>query len=124
MLFHITDTSQEPFHSQISRQIREKLLTGELSDSDRLPTPQQLTRQLKIDTNTIARAYQELIDQGILRIDDFENYVINLPDDMKLKLTEEYITSRIQQVIVEMLSFGISRQQLLDTIEKLIKSEE
>ena len=124
MLFHITDTSQEPFHSQISRQIREKLLTGELSDGECLPTVQQLSRQLKIDTNTINRAYQELIDQGILKLDDSKNYVIDLPDKKKLELTEEYISRRFQQVIVEMKSLGISRQQLLDIIEKLIKSEE
>lgn len=55
-----------PFYRQIIRQIEHAILSGKLRSGDRLPTIRALAIELKVNPNTIAKAYGELEIRGIL----------------------------------------------------------
>jgi len=55
-----------PIYRQIIRQIERAVLSGRLSAGDRLPTIRSLAVELKINPNTIAKAYGELEIRGVL----------------------------------------------------------
>ncbi|MDR1352436.1 MAG: GntR family transcriptional regulator, partial [Treponema sp.] len=64
--FTLEQTSGTPVYRQIIRQIENGVLSGRLKTGDRLPTIRALAVDLKINPNTIARAYGELEIRGIL----------------------------------------------------------
>lgn len=62
----ISSTSGEPIYEQIKHQIREAVLSGELGAGEALPSLRRLAKELRISVLTVARAYNELADEGIV----------------------------------------------------------
>lgn len=60
------DLSPDPPYEQIRSQIAEDVLSGELQPGDRLPTVRSLASDLGLATNTVARAYRELEQAGVI----------------------------------------------------------
>jgi len=59
---------QEPSrrHHQVSQQIRSMIERGELADGQRMPSTQELARQLSVSCTTVQKALANLVDEGML----------------------------------------------------------
>jgi len=66
MKFEIDAKCGVPFYRQIIDQVQFAIANGSLATGDRLPTVRQLAVDLKINPNTVSRAYQELEIRGVL----------------------------------------------------------
>ena len=66
MAFHINTASRLPIYQQLAQQIREAIARGELQPEVGLPSVPQLSRELVVNPNTVARAYGELEREGLL----------------------------------------------------------
>ena len=64
--FNLDPKSGVPFYRQIIDQIRYGIATGELKVGEQLPTVRALAVQLKVNLNTVTKAYKELEIQKIL----------------------------------------------------------
>jgi len=58
--------SPEPIYLQIMDSIKHLVATGELKPGEQLPTVRQLATDLRINPNTVARAYLELDREGVI----------------------------------------------------------
>jgi GntR family transcriptional regulator len=64
--FSLEPSNGVPIYRQIIQQIEYAVLSGRMRPGDRLPTIRALAVELKINPNTIAKAYGELEIRGIL----------------------------------------------------------
>ncbi len=55
-----------PIYLQIVDQIRKQVASGELKPGDQLPTVRQLAAELRVNFNTVARAYRILDEAGLI----------------------------------------------------------
>ena len=60
MELYISNSGQEPIYAQITRQIKAKILNGELQQGDALPSIRLLAKELRISVITTTRAYEDL----------------------------------------------------------------
>jgi GntR family transcriptional regulator len=67
MMFHIQSASGVPIYRQIELQVKHAIAGGELHQDAALPPVRKLATELRINPNTVARAYQNLERDGILR---------------------------------------------------------
>ncbi len=58
--------SGQPIYLQIVEQIRKLVASGELKQGDQLPTVRQLATELRVNFNTVARAYRLLDEAGLI----------------------------------------------------------
>jgi len=58
--------SHVPIYLQIIEQIERQLAEGVLSPGDQLPTVRQLASDLRVNFNTVARAYRLLDEAGVI----------------------------------------------------------
>ena len=58
--------SNIPIYTQIVEQIRQQVVGGELSPGAQLPTVRALASDLRVNFNTVARAYRILDEAGII----------------------------------------------------------
>jgi len=58
--------SPTPLHDQLVGGIRALIAAGKLAAGDELPPVRQLAADLGVNLNTVARAYRELTDAGLL----------------------------------------------------------
>jgi GntR family transcriptional regulator len=58
--------SRQPIYLQIVEQVRKRVESGELKPGDQLPTVRQLATELRVNFNTVARAYRLLDEAGLI----------------------------------------------------------
>ncbi len=66
MFLHIDPANGQPIYDQVVRQVMFAVASGALRTGDFVPSVRELARQLAINPNTVARAYRQLRDDGIL----------------------------------------------------------
>jgi GntR family transcriptional regulator len=66
MLFHLNTSDDRPIYSQIGDQVKFAVAAGLLGPGESVPSVRELSKQLVVNPNTVARAYRELQGQGVL----------------------------------------------------------
>jgi len=67
MLVHVNSSSGVPLYLQIESQLKHAVASGALKQGDVLPPVRKLASELRINPNTVARAYQNLERDGVVR---------------------------------------------------------
>jgi len=66
MMLKLDFRSKVPIYAQIVEQIENLVANGVLKPGDQLPTVRQLAADLRVNFNTIARAYRLLDEAGVI----------------------------------------------------------
>ncbi|EFB77030.1 GntR family transcriptional regulator [Subdoligranulum variabile] len=66
MEIYLSNSGQEPIYAQITRQIKEQILSGQLHEGDALPSIRLLAKELRISVITTKRAYEDLESAGFI----------------------------------------------------------
>ncbi len=113
----ISNSSGRPIYDQISTQIKEKILTGELKEGDALPSMRLLAKELRISVITTKRAYEELERDGfITTMTGRGSFVAEKNTDL---VREEYL-KRIEEHIGEIVRLSASCDLSLEEITDMI----
>ncbi|WP_088548024.1 GntR family transcriptional regulator [Paenibacillus aquistagni] len=62
----ISNANGQPIYQQITAQIKNMIMTGELNEGDPLPSMRLLAKELRISVITTKRAYEELERDGFI----------------------------------------------------------
>ena len=66
MQIYLSNAEQEPIYAQITRQIKQQILSGALRPGDALPSIRLLAKELRISVITTKRAYEDLERDGFI----------------------------------------------------------
>ena len=66
MEIYLSNAGQEPIYAQITRQIKQQILSGQLRAGEPLPSIRLLAKDLRISVITTKRAYEELEADGFI----------------------------------------------------------
>ena len=118
MFFTIDPSSGLAIYEQVVRQLVFAIAGGVVQAGDMVPSVRELARQLAINPNTVARAYRQLQDDGVLQSVrgtglEVTNGACRRCQTERLKL----LRSRIQQVLVEAKQSRLEHAQLVSLVE-------
>jgi GntR family transcriptional regulator len=95
-----------------------------MKSGDKLPTIRTLSVDLKINPNTIARAYSELEIRGILETQVGSGTYIS---DKKPAMKDDSLNRKIREVVKrfvqELRDLGVENRELVKLIESYIKEK-
>ncbi len=108
-----------PFYRQIIRRIEDLVLAGTLPAGTRLPTIRSLAIQLKINPNTIAKAYAELELRGVVTTQVGSGTFIsdNIPEPAQAE-RDELLQDLLHRTILEFASLGINKKEIPALIDE------
>ena len=113
MLLNLTDLSSEPLHSQISRQLRAKILAGHLPENESLPSIRALAREQRVSVITVQRAYDDLEREGLIRAQRRKGFVVApLSEDKRTAMAKERFGEALSQILGEAFDEGLSKEQI------------
>ena len=113
-MIHLDYRDARPIYSQIEGGIRDQIQCGVLRPGDKLPSVRELAASLTINPNTIARAYRELEQQGWIATVAGKGCFVCQPPQQDMKP----LLSQFDQTAKALLAMGMTRQQLLERLEK------
>ena len=96
----ISNSGAQPIYEQITDQIKDQIMKGELTESEPLPSIRSLARDLHISVITTKRAYDELEKDGFLvTVAGKGSYVAaqnkQLLRENRIKIVEEKLTEAV-----------------------------
>ncbi len=120
----ISNSSGVPIYEQIKEQIKNAILSGELSEGELLPSIRQLAKDLKISVITTTRAYGDLEQEGfVANVQGKGCYVLPKNSEMVreqlLRNIEESFTAAINSAKIA----KISKDELRTIFETMLKEE-
>jgi GntR family transcriptional regulator len=117
--FKLDPKSGVPFYRQIIDQIRYGIATGKLQVGERLPTVRSLAVDLKVNLNTVSKAYRELEIQSVLETQQGTGTFIG---PVKVEIPENERQRKINDICTEFLNiaatYGFSAKDLIDELNK------
>jgi GntR family transcriptional regulator len=122
MLLNLTDLSSESLQSQIIRQIREKILSGELASEISLPSIRELARDQHVSVITVQRAYEALLREGLIHSRRGKGFFVSdLKDNEKVGMAKERLRENIAPLIISASNEGLTKKDILEAIDLILK---
>jgi GntR family transcriptional regulator len=118
--------SRVPIYIQIVERIKHGIATGELAPAEQLPTVRKLAHDLRVNFNTVARAYSLLNDAGVISTQQGRGtYVRERPDEHELaQLRVETLHRLLGYAILDAFSLGYKPAQIRGAFEDAVRQLE
>jgi GntR family transcriptional regulator len=115
MQIRIDNASGRAVYQQIVDQIKRDIALGRLLKDEKLPTVRQLAQQLAINPNTIAKAYRQLEQEGIIVTRPGTGaFVASLDSHLSRAVKKKVVSEELERIAVEAFHMQIDRKTLLD----------
>ena len=122
MILNLTDLSDEPLQSQISRQIRASILTGELAAETNLPSIRALAREQHVSVITVQRAYEYLLREELIHSRRGKGFFVSeLPKEKKEEMAKQRLYEGLERPIREASAEGLTRRDIHYTVDVILK---
>lgn len=121
--------SGTPIYTQIVEQVKQQVISGNLKPEEQLPTVRALALELRVNFNTVARAYRLLDEAGIISTQQGRGtYILDVPSPERTdKLRQQALETLTRDYLNEALRLGCSpseiKKALIDQIETDTSSE-
>ena len=120
--FSLDLKSGVPYYKQVILQVEMAIVDGRLENGDQLPTVRSLAVDLKINPNTVARAYNELEIRGIVNTQQGTGTFIS---DKKIELSEvekERILSELTRpYLSNARAYGFTLEELIKHLQSMAR---
>jgi GntR family transcriptional regulator len=95
------------------------LISGGLKPEDQLPTVRQLAAELRVNFNTIARAYRILDEAGLISTQQGRGtYILSGPDQQAVEyIREQTLEELTRQYLAQAQKYGCSAEDIRRTLE-------
>ena len=120
----ISNSSGKPIYEQITSQIKQKIMQGELKEGDALPSMRLLAKDLHISVITTKRAYEDLERDGfITTVVGKGSFVASADSEFlreeQLRTAEEHLTQAVRAARLG----GIDIEELVEVLRMLYEEE-
>ncbi len=118
--FNLDPKSGVPFYRQIIDQIRYGIAIGSLEVGEQLPTVRALAVQLKVNLNTVTKAYKELEIQNILESQQGTGtFIGSIKVDISVKEKKNKIKSICTEFMNIAANYGFNIDELIEELKRM-----
>ena len=119
--FLLDYSSGVPVYRQIIDQIRFGIASGQLKLGEQLPTVRALAVELKVNLNTVSKAYKELEIKNILETQQGTGTFINTTEHV---VPEKEREDKLKEICIQLSSIVLSYGFSLDEVVRQLKEIE
>ena len=124
LMLHIDFRSGLPIYTQIVNQVQTQLAGGMLKPGEQLPTVRALAEELRVNFNTVARAYRILDEARIISTQQGRGTFITEipPPNITEKLRRESLQALTKRYISEAMRLEFSKEDISEMIRDQLKA--
>ena len=123
LVLHLDFRSGLPIYIQIMNQIESQVLGGTLKPGDQLPTVRAMASELRVNFNTVARAYRLLDEAHIISTQQGRGtYITEIPPpEVTERLRHETLEALARKYIGEALRLEFSKKEISQIVRDQLK---
>ena len=113
--------ASKPIYEQIIDEIKKKIVRGELSSGDKLPSQRGMAKKVEVNPNTIQRAYREMENMDLVETKRGLGTFIKEDEDVIANINKEMAQRTVNKFIDEMISLGFSQDEIKDLLKRSLE---
>ena len=118
----ISNSSGRPIYEQITSQLKQLILTGELKPHDMLPSMRLLAKELRISVITTKRAYENLEKDGfIYTLVGKGSFVADTDRELLREGHLKQVDDHLEMAVRKARQAGITREEILEILDMLFE---
>ena len=123
MMIELDFRSHVPIYVQLVNRVKHLVATGVLQPGDQLPTVRQLAADLRVNFNTIARAYRMLDESGVISTQQGRGTYVLEPmiPERAARLREAAIEELARSFFREAARMGFEPDEVSQAYDAMIK---
>ena len=119
MIFQVDFQAGKPVYLQLADQVRYAAASGKLRPGDPLPSLRPLAEELRINRNTIAKAYAELEAQGIIETIHGKGYFLRQNHSpFNQQVRQQLLQREIDEAVVMAHHLQVDRDKFLSLVKE------
>ena len=125
MVFQINFKSGKPVYLQVVDQIKAAAASGALQPGESLPSIRPLAEELRVNRNTIAKAYSELESLGVIETQAGRGcFLKENHSPLRKEVRRKLLTEEIDQAIVQAHHLQVPRDEFVDLVNERLDALE
>ena len=125
--FEISQSDKRPMYLQIMEQIKQRIVVGDWTEGQAIPSIRQLAVDLEVSVITVKRAYLELEREGVIVTQQGKGSLVASSPGLGARLQEQELEKHLAQAIRLADLLGIRPKdleaRLRDTGDRLTEKE-
>lgn len=106
-----------PIYLQIVSEIKKQIVSGKLIPGERIPSVRELALTYKVNPNTMQKALIELEENGLIKTERTNGKFVTEDKNIINKIKNDYADNLTQNYLSEMISLGITKQEIKERIK-------
>ena len=124
-LFNIVTGAGLPLYKQLIDQVRAAVASEDLVQGDQLPSIRTLAERLVVNPNTIAKAYAEMVHDGLIDTLPGKGYFV-APRRQRLTREEQErrLNAAVELLVHEVVLLDFTRDEIIERLSARLRSLE
>jgi len=117
--------NSQPIYMQIIDEYKKRIIRGELQKGDKIPSQREYAQQVRVNPNTVQRAYREMESLNMVETLRGQGTFIAAGEEMKAQMAQNLADQVMRHFISGMCSLGYRHVEIMEMLQcELERSEE
>lgn len=118
----LNNASMVPIYEQLIDQVKNKIISGELSENEALPSVRVLSSELRISALTVKKAYDKLEEEGfVVTVHGKGTYVAPTDGQFAIEARRKSVEDDFAAAILKAIAIGFNKDEILRIIEIILE---
>lgn len=119
MLFSVNFKSSKPVYLQLVDQVKAAAASGALRVGEPLPSIRPLAEDLRVNRNTVAKAYAQLEAEGVIETSQGRgSFLKTVQSPLKKEARRKLLVGELDEAIVRAHHLQVTRAEFLDLVRE------
>lgn len=121
---NIKFNEKTPIYIQIMDYIKQNIISGKINPGDKLPSVREMSALLKVNPNTLQRAYQELERENITYTQRGMGTFVKEDKEMIQVLKKDVAREVINSFVERMKNIGFTEKEIVNIVKERLEGED
>lgn len=106
-----------PIYLQIIEEFKRQIVIGQLKPGDKVPSQRDLASKIKVNANTVQRAYREMETLGLVETLRGQGTFVCRNKDIVEGTRKEMLTNLVDDFVRAVQALGLNQEDTLDVVK-------
>lgn len=116
--FDITLKRGTPVYEQVLYASKKAIVSGQLSDGDAFPSVRAISKELKVNPNTVQKAVSILKREGFLEVQPGVGTVVSTPTHSTPEQREDLLDGELEALVLKAKELSVPLDEVIKAIRK------
>lgn len=120
-MIEIDYRDKRPIYEQIKEKLKNLIISGAITENEKIPSVRELAAETAINPNTIQKAYKELEAENYIYSVRSKGYFVSAVKDINERTNIGELKEKLNEALSELFFLGTKYSEIIAVVDKIYK---